>query len=56
MKIKKLLVAAFFLSISIGSFALLHPDGSSMNVDHKCKNDCSQRGYSWDYCERICSY
>lgn len=25
-------------------------------TDYTCVNDCTSRGYSWGYCNSICSY
>lgn len=59
MKIKKLLLAAFFLSMSIGIFGGNPREEDQIRmkrVDLPCKMDCTNRGYGWGYCDRLCSY
>ena len=25
-------------------------------IDYQCQSDCLNAGYSWGYCQRVCSY
>jgi hypothetical protein len=44
---KKLLVAAIFI-LALATIA-------GAWTDYQCMSDCIAR-YSWDYCQRVCSY
>ena len=56
MNIKKLLVAAFFLSISIGSVAYISYEERHPVVSNMCIQNCIEQGYTDGYCLRVCSY
>lgn len=47
-----LIISGIILAIAV---ALL-PSKAEASVDYKCQSDCLNQGYSYGYCQSICSY
>jgi len=45
---KKLLIAAVLLVLAVSI--------AWARTDYRCMNDCLERGYSYKYCKKACSY
>lgn len=56
MKIKKLLLAAFFLSMSIGAFSYVSYEQRHPVVSTTCLQNCADQGYPDGYCLKTCSF